>query len=178
MRIVKWIVGVVAVAALVFVFVGLVIMPREIAVERDIVIAAAPASVFPHVNSLSAAAEWSPWLEIDPDVALTYEGPDAGVGNKLSWASELEDLGSGSQTITVSVENERVDSDLDFGPMGTAQATYILDAEGDGTKLTWAFTTDLGMNPMARVFGPMIKDQVAADFDKGLANLKTLVEGS
>jgi hypothetical protein len=107
--------------AIVVVFVAVVavayVLPRQVEVERSVVIAAPPEEVFPYLNSLQRGAEWSPWLGLDPDVQLAYEGPEEGVGNTLAWVSEHPNVGSGRQEITVSDPNSRVESSLDFGDM-------------------------------------------------------------
>ena len=139
----------------------------------------APAEqVFPYVNSLQKTEEWSPWLDRDPDVKLTYSGPESGVGNTLVWESENPQVGNGRQEITLSQENERVETALDFGPMGEANAFFALLGEGDATDLTWGFTSDMGMNPMSRWMGLMMDKWVGGDYETGLAKLKAVVEGN
>ncbi len=70
MRILKWFVGIVVVLAIVLIG-GAYLLPREVSVARSVQIDAPAEAIFPHVNSLKAAAQWSPWLDRDPDVALT-----------------------------------------------------------------------------------------------------------
>ncbi|MEL7115208.1 MAG: SRPBCC family protein [Pseudomonadota bacterium] len=152
-------------------------LPRNVEVSRSITIDAPAADIFPHVNSMQKTEAWSPWLDRDPNVVLTYEGPEVGVGNKLIWASEVPEVGNGTQEITASIENERVETALDFGPMGTADASFVLVADGDGTEVTWGFVTDLGMNPVARYMGLMFDGWVGGDYETGLSKLKALVEG-
>lgn len=176
MRIIKWILGIAL--ALVVVFIGgAFVLPKEVAVARSIEIDAAPAEIFPYVNSLKAGAEWSPWLGRDPDVQLAYSGPDEGVGAKLDWASDHPQVGSGSQFISASVPNEKVTTDLDFGDMGKAVANLELVENAGKTTVTWGFETDLGSNPVARWMGLMMDKWVGGDYEAGLANLKALVEG-
>lgn len=153
------------------------VLPRQVPVERSVVIAAPPEEVFPYLNSLQRAAEWSPWLGIDPEVQLAYEGPEEGVGNTLAWVSEHPNVGSGRQEITASEPNSRVESSLEFGDMGTAMAWFALEPEGTGTRVTWGMMADMGMNPVGRWMGLMMDRWVGADYERGLANLKALVEG-
>lgn len=152
------------------------ILPREVTVERAVVIDAPPSEIFPHVNSLKANEAWSPWLDRDPDVSLVYEGPEAGVGSKLTWTSDNPNVGNGSNIITASTPDSRVDTALDFGAMGTANAWVTMDPVGASTEVKWGFTTDMGMNPMARWMGLMMDKWVGADYDDGLNRLKVLVE--
>ena len=153
------------------------ILPREVTVTRSTTINAAPPAVFAQVNALQAGENWSPWLDRDPDVQLTYSGPNSGVGNKLQWASDHPQVGNGTQEITASTENERVETALDFGDMGKGAAWFALEPSGDGTEITWGLKADMGMNPIGRYMGLMMDKWVGADYEKGLSNLKTLLEG-
>ncbi|MBO9450495.1 SRPBCC family protein [Tropicibacter sp. R16_0] len=154
------------------------LLPGQAVVSRSITINAPADAVFPHVNSMQATEAWSPWLSRDPETKLTYSGPEAGVGNTLYWASDHPQVGSGTQEIVESVENQLVRTELDFGPMGTATATFDLKPEGAGTTVTWGFHSELGMNPVSRWMGLMMDNWVGGDYETGLANLKALVESS
>ena len=175
MRVLRKILTYVLVVAVVLAAVAYV-LPREVTVERSVTIKAAPDAIFPHVNSMQATEAWSPWLERDPDVKLAYGGPASGVGNRMVWESEHPDVGSGTQEIIASVENSLVETALDFGLMGTARARFELKPEGEVTELVWGFVTDTGMNPIARWMGLMLDRWVGADYETGLARLRTLVE--
>lgn len=166
--------SVAAVAAVLFAVAYL--LPREATVVRSVVVDAAPEAIFPYVNSMRATEQWSPWIERDPDVELTYEGPVFGVGAKLVWASDHPEVGSGIQIIAVSVPNERVETELDFGPMGTAKAAFVLTPQGEGTLVAWEFATDLGLDPFARYFGLALDGMIGAEYEEGLENLKALIE--
>ncbi|WP_170404958.1 SRPBCC family protein [Ruegeria arenilitoris] len=152
------------------------LLPGRAEVSRSIVIDAPPAAIFPYVNSMQETEKWSPWLERDPATQLTYSGPEAGVGNALNWSSEHQQVGTGSQEIIESVPDQTVRTALDFGSMGTATASFDLVPEGDRTQVTWGFVTDLGLNPMARWMGLMMDEWVGGDYERGLSNLKVLVE--
>lgn len=165
-------VALVAVAAIVGMF-----LPRYVTVERNLVVDAAPEAVFPHVSSLQAFSEWSPWSGIDPDMVVNYSGPDTGVGNIMEWTSDHPDVGNGRQEILEVAENESVRTALDFGDMGTAEAWWRLVPEGDGTRVSWGLTADMGGGPVGRWVGLMMDGLVGADYERGLAQLQAAVEG-
>ncbi|WP_298851227.1 SRPBCC family protein [uncultured Ruegeria sp.] len=156
--------------------VGSYLLPGKAEVSRDITIDAPAEAIFPYVNSIQETEQWSPWLSRDPETQLSYSGPEAGVGNTLNWASDNPQVGTGSQQIIESVENQQVRTALDFGPMGTATASFILEAEGGATKVIWGFESDLGLNPMSRWMGLMMDKWVGGDYERGLINLKALIE--
>ena len=176
MRILKWLFGTVVVLGLVFIAGGF-LLPQTVTVARSVEINKPASDIFPYVNSLKATQDWSPWLERDPDVKLEYDGPDVGVGAKMAWASENRNVGNGSQEILVSDPDKLVETALDFGEMGTAKARFILEGAGDVTKVTWNLEADMGTNPVGRWMGLTLDRLVGGDYEKGLANLKSLVEG-
>lgn len=153
------------------------LLPGKAEVSRTVTIAAPPQAIFPYVNSMQETEKWSPWLSRDPETKLTYDGPASGVGNTLTWASDHPQVGSGTQEIIESIENRAVRTALDFGPMGTATAQFTLDPAGDETTVTWGFESALGLNPMLRWMGLKMDKWVGGDYERGLTNLKTLVEG-
>lgn len=149
MRIVKRLLAAILILVIALVAVSY-LLPRDIKVARSIEINAPASEVFAQVNGLKAGADWSPWLKRDPDVQLTYSGPDTGVGSKLEWTSEHPQVGNGKQEIVESIENEKVLTALDFGDMGTATAAFILIENNGVTTITWDMETDMGMNPIGR----------------------------
>ena len=153
------------------------LLPSEVSVSRSTLISAPADKIFPYVNSMQATQAWSPWLSRDPNVEMTYEGPEQGVGNTLRWTSDQPDVGNGIQVITSSIQNKRVETALDFGPQGLAAAYLDLKPVEGATEVTWGFDTKLGMNPFARWMGLMFDSWIGADYEVGLANLKALAEG-
>lgn len=169
----------VGLAVLIVLVIGVgLVLPSKVEVSREIVIKAPVEDVFAVVNRLDRFQEWSPWYEYDPAADYTISGPEqGGVGQVLSWRSEHENVGSGSQEIVESVENQRVATALDFGDMGQAMAAFELAPQGEATQITWSFETEMGANPLMRYMGLMMDGWVGADYEKGLAKLKGLVEG-
>lgn len=164
---------------LVAIFVGVgLLLPGHVHVERSTLIAAQPADIFPYLNNFRRFNEWSPWHRRDPGAEYEFSGPDAGVGAKMSWRSEDPKVGSGSQQIVASTPDTSVVSALDLGPMGGAQAGFLLTPEGAGTKVSWSLDTSLPAKPLARWMGLLLDGLIGADYEEGLARLKAKVEGN
>lgn len=174
-KLLKWLLIALGVVALV-VFGGGMLMPSQVSVSRDVVISAPPEKIFPHVANLKAFNAWSPWADLDPDMKVEFSGAEDGVGQVMTWDSE-KDMGSGSMKVVESVASEKLVTALDFGQMGAATARFDLAPEAGGTKVTWSMASELGNNPIARWFGPMIKSDVIEQYDKGLARLRVVAEG-
>ena len=152
------------------------LLPGSVHVERRIAINAAPEAIFPLVNSPKKTEKWSPWLERDRNADLKYEGPPAGVGAKLTWRSDVPEVGSGTSTITESTRNSLVRVALTFEGRGDATAYYRLSPLENGTDVVWGFDVELSRNPIERYFGLMFDGMIGADYERGLANLKKVVE--
>jgi len=152
------------------------LLPRQVHVERQIVIDAPRATVFALVDGYKMFNKWSPWADIDPNAKYQTEGPEFGVGAKQSWVGDPKTVGSGSQEIIEAEPVARVKSRLEFGENPPATAEFVLAPEGSGTQVTWSFESDMGAGPVGRWFGLMMDRFIGPDYEKGLANLKKLAE--
>ena len=170
----KILIAIIIIVALVIV-IGFV-LPKTRHVERSVVIEAPPCVVFAKVNGFQSFNDWSPFVAVLPDAAYELTGPDFGIGAKIAWTVTEPKPEVGSQTIVASTPYERVDIELDLGAQGLAQSTYYLQPEGDGTRLTWAFDTDLGLDIFGRYFGLILDRQLGPLYAQGLANLKRIAE--
>lgn len=152
------------------------LLPSSTAVERSIVIDAPAAKVFPHLNGMRAFHAWSPWSDIDPETVYTFEGPEQGVGSRMSWYSGNQRVGQGSQEITISIPDQQVESALQFGDKGSGTATFLLQAQGQGTEVRWRFSTEFGWDLFARYVGLMMDSMIGSQYERGLDALKAMVE--
>lgn len=151
------------------------LLPRQVAVERSVLIERPPAEVYALLNGFERFNEWSPWFAADPAAVYTHSGPATGVGARHAWKGSAA-VGEGSQTIRASIPERQIDIELAFGSNPPALSRYLLEPTASGTRLTWRFETDLGMNPVMRWFGLMFDGMIGADYERGLAQLKRLLE--
>ena len=158
-----------------FVVIGLE-LPGSVHVEREIVIVAAPETVFHLVNDLNESTKWSPWFDQDPGVKFKLEGPASGKGARLAWISEMAEVGSGSQEIIVSRPSRKVIANLDFGGRGTAVSTMTIVPYGNGCRVNWAFDTRFGYDPLKRYFGLFVDERIEREYSNGLTRLKLIAE--
>ena len=151
------------------------ILPNEVTVQRQTVINAPPEKIFALVGNYRRFQEWSPWADIDPATTYKFDGPESGVGQKMSWASNNPNVGVGSQVITEAVGNSHLGVDLDLGNMGKAFAYWDLQPAATGTSAIWGFKMKLD-GVLDRWMGLLMDRFVGPDYDKGLANVKALAE--
>jgi len=171
------------VAALALAFVaGGFLQPATVTVERSVVVNRPAATVFTLLNGFRTWTHWSPWADLDPDADFERTGPEFGVGARLEWSGDPALLGSGWQEITVSEPWRRVELRTDIGPQGAAVTTYRVAGDRLGSRVTWAFETDVSAGQgvagawLGRYFGLFLARWVGADFERGLARLKAYAE--
>jgi hypothetical protein len=167
-----------ALALLVAVFVIVVALrPADFRVTRSATIAAPAAVIFGQVNDLHKWEAWSPWAKIDPAMKQTYEGTPAGTGAIYSWVGNSE-VGEGRMTITESRPEELVRIKLEFlKPFATVNTTeFHFKPEGKQTTVTWSMAGT--NNFMAKAFCLFMNmdKMVGGDFEKGLAQMKSVAE--
>jgi len=155
-----------------------VLLPSASQVERSILINAPAGRIFPHLNGMRAFHAWSPWAEVDPDTRYEFSGPDRGVGSRMAWQSGDGRVGHGSQQITASIPTERVEMQLEFGDKGDGTAAFLLEPEGDATRVRWQFRTQFGWDLFGRYVGLMLDSMIGAAYDRGLGTLKAQIEQS
>lgn len=152
--------------------------PADFQISRSAVIAALPTAVFSHLNDFHEWDAWSPWAKLDPAMRKTYDGPATGPGSSYAWASDSGKVGQGKMTIVDSRSPELVDIKLEFiKPFAaTNDAKFTLKPQADQTLVTWTMTGKNGF--MAKAFSLFVDMDklVGGDFEKGLSQLKTVVE--
>jgi len=174
MRALKIVIGLLVLLAAVGLVGGLV-LPDEVEVQRSIVIDRPPAQVYDVLNGFTRFNEWSPWAEYDETAVYALQGPATGVGARMTWQGER---GGGSQEIIAVVEDAEIAVALDFGSEGKATARYRLAPDGEGTRVVWLLESDFEGSLVGRWFGLMMDDMVGSDYERGLGQLKALLENS
>ena len=150
-------------------------LPGHVTVARSMVINAPESIVFPYLNNMRRFGDWSPWASRDPELTVSYSGPDQGKGAKVEWTSSKASVGTGSMEITESNPNRHIDVAVDFNGLdGTSY--YDVAPSGSGSKVTWGFSYDSGASPLKRWKGLMLDRYLGAEFRDGLVKLKDKVE--
>jgi uncharacterized protein YndB with AHSA1/START domain len=139
------------------------------------VISATPNKVYNLVVEPKQWTKWSVWTQRDPAMKITYSGPPFGMGARWSWVSKSE--GTGSMEFTRVEPDRAVEYALSFPDFGMrSNGALRLEPSGNGTKITWTNSGDVGGNPLKHYLAAMMDRMVGPDFEAGLANLKKLAE--
>ena len=173
--IVKSVLGLVFIVAVLALFIAM--RPSHFRITRAATMLAAPSAVFPHVNDFHKWQAWSPWERLDSAMKKSYEGPPAGVGAVYRWSGNGQ-VGEGSTTITESKPNELIRIRLQFiRPFACDNPVeFTFRPQGKETLVTWNMSGKYSF--ITKAMGLVINmDKMSGDqFEKGLANLKGIVE--
>lgn len=159
-------------------FAVIALQPAAYSVTRSASINAPPAEVYGLISDFHKWEGWSPWTKLDPAIKTTFDGPVAAPGSIYKWAGN-DQAGEGQMTILEATPPGAVKIKLDFVKPFASTSTTLFRIEGDGaaSKVTWTMSGDnnflskafcLFMGGMDRMVGP--------DFEKGLAQMKALLE--
>lgn len=166
--------------ALLVVFLGVVaIQPADFRVTRKATMAAPASVVFAQVNEFRNWAAWSPWDKMDPDMKRSYGDTTMGVGAVYGWTGN-DKVGEGRMTITESRPSEMILIKLEFmKPFAATNMTeFTFTPEGDQTVITWNMTGKNNFISKAFCLFMDMDKMVGGDFEKGLAQMKSISEAA
>jgi hypothetical protein len=152
--------------------------PDTFKIARSAIIEAPPERIYPLINDLHDWEQWSPWAKLDPEQVVTFEGSPLGAGAIMNWSGNRK-VGAGKMKIKESSQNERVrlkiqfikpmrainDVQFDLKPLGETRTEVIWTMSGKNEFIAKAMHAFMNMDRL-----------VGADFERGLANLKSLAE--
>ncbi len=173
-------IALIALAVIVVLFIAVVaLQPTDFRIARRAIIPAPPAVVFAQVNDFHNWPTWSPWARLDPAMRQSYAGAPAGTGAIYTWAGN-DEVGEGRSTITISRPTELIRIKLEFVRPFTVtnDVEFTFQPEGDGTAVTWSMTGQKNFIAKAVHLFMDMDAMVGGQFETGLAQLRTAVEGA
>jgi hypothetical protein len=168
---------VLAVVAVVFLIV-VAMQPAQYRVARSATIAAPAQAVFAQVNDFHKWEAWNPWGKIDPAMKHSYEGAPAGTGAIYTWVGN-KDVGEGRMTIIESRPSDLIRIKMEFFKpfAGNSIAEFTFKPESNQTVVTWGMTGEKNFMAKAIHLFMNMDKMIGGQFEKGLAQIKSLVEG-
>ncbi len=155
-----------------------IFLPRTYQAENSMVINASAQEVFDEVNHLSNWGRWSPWMKMDPDIEVKYEGPAAGVGAKVVWKSNHHRVGNGHQEITHTTPYSEIVltsyKEGDYEP-ATTKWTFT-EQEGGKMKVTWACNGRVSFNILKKYANLTTSHRIERKIGAGLRRLRRQIE--
>lgn len=151
--------------------------PDSFALERSVEIRAAAKDVYPLIATLPRMNRWNPFVDPDPNIEITYSGPDMGKGAVHTWNGNRH-VGAGRLEITDAAPPSRIEMRLQmFRPMAADnRVEFTLVPSGEDTRVTWRMT---GPQPLiGKVISTFMdcEKMIGPVFEKGLARLKAQAE--
>jgi hypothetical protein len=150
---------------------------KQFLVTRSCAMRAAPQTIFEQIEDLHRWVHWSPWEGMDPSLKRTYSGAAHGVGSLYGWSGNRK-VGAGSMEIVRAAPSTEIDITLRFlKPFkATNQTSFVLTQQGEDTVVKWTMTGPITfVSKIMGIFMSMDKF-IGRDFEKGLAQLKVVVE--
>jgi effector-binding domain-containing protein len=133
LKIVFWIVGLLVAIVLI----PPLFMPKNVQLEKSLVMDAPPEVIFDQVNCFENWEPWTPWAEVA--INVVYEGPSCGEGATMRWD---DGNGQSSQIITESIEYELIRTELQFMEQGAVWSDWTFEETAEGTLVTWGLRGD------------------------------------
>jgi hypothetical protein len=150
---------------------GTLLLPRHVSVERTATFSGDGSAIIAMASSNEGYQRFNPYKTKDANLKVELFGPAEGVGSGFKFASKD---GSGSQVVT-GVDATSVSYAIDLGSMGKPTSRISAVPDGDKTKVTWRTEMDLGLNPIARVFGLFMDRMLGPTYETGLKNIESAV---
>ena len=153
------------------------LLPRSYSFTSEIEIAEEPGKIFPLINSLQNWQLWS--RQWNPDeiesLEIQYNGNPAGVGAAQTWT---DIRGCGKLWITESIADQSIKYEMTFANFPRMTSQIELVPVNSTTRVKWSSQGKLPSGPFYGYFAAFFSAQMKSQYDKSLAELKSIVESA
>jgi hypothetical protein len=167
-----------AIVAVLFVTVGF-LLPSSRHIENSVETNRKLTIVYDTISSFSRFDEWNTLALRDPRMDIKVSGPEQGVGARLEYSSDEEEVGDGSWEIIEAVPNKSVTFEINDNKSGENKVTkFILEPTGRNNrnvKITQTYDVDYGMNLLGRFAGLYVSSNFGGDMKMGLSRLTNML---
>lgn len=173
MKIIKWLFIIFVLFIVVFIAVGLM-LPTQYSVSRSVDINSASDEIHKYVGDLKMWDKWQPWTYGDPSLVIKTGEKTTGVGASQSWKGKD---GSGELKFTKSDPKTGIEYDMFFDEgKYKCKSDMKYNSTGSTTEVIWTMSGNAEIPVLGGYFALLVTDGTGPMFEKGLANLKTVVE--
>jgi len=155
-----------------------VLLPSHGHVERTVEVSSPLRQIYDSVNTFHRFPEWSALRRLDPQVKMTFEGPEAGKGARVKWSSAAPQVGDGSLEIAQTDQDSKVVMSIDNAWSGDNKAytvTLVPSQNGKTVNINWAYDADYGWNLIWRYAGLYIHGDPASQIAVSLSNIAAML---
>lgn len=167
-----------AIVAVLFVTVGF-LLPSSRHIENSVETNRKLTIVYDTISSFRRFDDWNTLALRDPGMDIQLSGPEQGVGAKLSYDSDVKEVGEGSWEIIEAVPNKSVTFRINNDKVGSNKVTkFILEPTGRNNrnvKITQTYDVDYGMNLIGRYAGMYVGSNFGGDMKVGLSRLSNML---
>ncbi len=151
--------------------------PPTFRIERSVSIAAPPFAIYSHVDDFRRWQEWSAWEALDPSMTRTFSAAQATPGATYQWVGNRK-VGEGRMTLLSMDPQRSIAIKLEFlKPRQDASTmTMTLVPHGPRTRVVWVMEGQKNFLAKLVCLFVDLDKLVGGDFERGLAQLKQLVE--
>ena len=146
-------------------------------IEKSITINKSSRLVFDYLKITGNQDNFSVWNMTDPNMKKNHKGTDGTIGFQYSWDSTVKSVGAGLQEITAIEDGKSIDYSVQFfRPMqNNGKIKFeIINLGAESTSVVWIFDSPSKF-PMS-LLSPIFKKMLGKDLEKGLINLKGILE--
>ena len=154
-------------------------LKKDYTVGKEIIINKSKATVFEYLKFLKNQNKFNVWASMDPDMKTDFTGTDGTEGFISAWDSDNKNVGKGEQEIIKIIDGERIDYEIRFiKPFKSTSYAYIttLVVDGNHTKVHWGFSGNMKYPTNLTLLFMNMEKMIGGDLEKGLENLKAILE--
>ncbi|WP_242158852.1 SRPBCC family protein [Aestuariivivens sediminis] len=151
------------------------VQPNSFEVTRSRTIKAPAAVIYDHIIDFKNWEAWSPWIEQDSTIILTYPEQTKGVGGSYSWRDKD---GVGTMKTLEAEADRTITQEMQFEDFPPSTITWRFNPMSSGeTEVTWAISgEDLPFGfKMYTVLKGGMEEQIGPNFERGLEKLDSMV---
>lgn len=175
MKFVKYVL-ILSASILLIIVLGGLLLPSQYKIERSIVINGSISEIEDNIIDLRKWENWSYMSSRkDTSIIFNYQQNNIGPYSSAKWESDF--MGEGILRIydykpSQNIYYEIVIKENDHKINGT----FFIDSTSQGIKVRWLDYGDLGINPIARIFGMFMERYIGQDQENSLKELKKIIE--
>ena len=154
-------------------------LKKDYSIKTEVLINKPKSVVFDYLKLLKNQNKFSVWATMDPNMKTEVRGTDGTGGFVSAWDSDMKNVGKGEQEILKVVDGERIDYEIRFlKPYKSTSWANITTAtvNDNQTKVRWEFNGSMKYPTNLMLLFMNMEKMVGNDLNKGLQNLKTLLE--
>jgi hypothetical protein len=134
---------------------------------------------FDYISNLKNQKDFGAWFDLDPKMKIWYEGNPGEVGSKVCWKSKNKEIGRGEEEIIRIQDGKRIDFKLRIFEPEPMEAELYMETKPlkeETTKIIWALNGEISYPWNIILLFNDVSAEIVDDLEKGLENLKPILE--